>query len=279
MAVPKLTSSLTPLASAPMTRPILVALLASALLLGACATPEQDGPAAGAPAADGPGTGVPVGAAEGDAPAASGPAAAAGARDGWHPVLLPGKEATDYRWALHDGRTALAARSTRSASLWRRKMSLAAEQVGPVRFGWWVDGVIEGASVADAMREDAPARVIFAFAGDESKLPQRTRMLYDLAEAMTGERPPYATLMYVYETGAPVGSVIHGPRSDRVRKIVLDSGPGHLRQWRDHRRDLRDDFRTAFGEEPGPLVAVALMTDSDNTGSRATTWYTLPRFD
>jgi hypothetical protein len=194
-------------------------------------------------------------------------------------VLLPGKEATVYRWTSHDGRNALAARSTRSASLWRRKVSLAPEQIGTVRFGWWVDGVIDGASVADAMREDAPARVIFAFAGDESKLPQRTRMQFDLAEALSGERPPYATLMYVYENSAPPGSVIVNPRSDRVRKIVLDSGVDQLRRWRDHRRDLRDDFRTAFGEEPGPLVAVALMTDSDNTGSRAAAWYSLPRFD
>ena len=33
------------------------------------------------------------------------------------------------------------------------------------------------------------------------------------------------------------------------------------------------DFRRAFGEEPGRLVAVALMTDTDNTQARAEAWY------
>jgi len=67
--------------------------------------------------------------------------------------------------------------------------------------------------------------------------------------------------------------VIINPRSDRIRKIVVDSGPGQLRRWREHQRDLAADFRLAFGEPPGPLQSVALMTDSDNTQSQATSWY------
>jgi Protein of unknown function (DUF3047) len=79
--------------------------------------------------------------------------------------------------------------------------------------------------------------------------------------------------MYVWDATAPVGTVIVNPRSDRIRKIVVDSGPSQLRRWRDHRRDLVADYRLAFGEEPGPLAAIALMTDSDNTASRAQSWY------
>jgi hypothetical protein len=36
---------------------------------------------------------------------------------------------------------------------------------------------------------------------------------------------------------------------------------------------LAADYRLAFGEEPGALAAIALMTDSDNTASRAQSWY------
>ncbi len=140
-------------------------------------------------------------------------------------------------------------------------------------FSWWVQDLVADASVAEASREDAPARVLFAFTGDTSKLPARTRAMFDLAEALAGERPPYATLMYVWDTSAPVGSVIINPRSDRVRKIVVDSGPTKLRQWRDHQRDLAADFRLAFGEAPGALVSIAVMTDTDNTRSSAKAWY------
>jgi hypothetical protein len=98
-------------------------------------------------------------------------------------------------------------------------------------------------------------------------------MMLDLAEALTGEKPPYATLMYVWDAQAPVGTVIVNPRSDRIRKIVVDSGAAQLRRWREHRRDLAADFRLAFGEAPGTLLSVALMTDSDNTRSQALSWY------
>lgn len=194
--------------------------------------------------------------------------------DGWHPVALPGKAATQYRMAVKEGRTAIEARSERSASLWRQHLARTPAQLGVVEFSWWVQAAVPGADIAQADSEDAAARVLFAFDGDHGRLSPRNRMLFDLAQALTGERPPYATLMYVFGTHAtPEGTVVRGARSDRIRKIVVDAGDGRARQWRMHRRDLVADFRLAFGEDPGPLLSVALMTDTDNTGTRATAWY------
>jgi hypothetical protein len=190
----------------------------------------------------------------------------------WQPVLLPGKEATRYQPDTKDGREAVEAVARRSASLWRRQYDTP-PPLGEVSFSWWAQVLLAEASVADIDREDATARLVFGFGGDHASLPLRTRMSFDLAEALTGERPPFATLMYVWDATAPVGTVIINPRSDRVRKIVVDSGPEGLRRWRDHRRDLAADFRRAFGEAPGPLRSVALMTDSDNTRAEARTWY------
>ena len=218
---------------------LLYCLLAASALLGACASP-------------GPG-------------APSGP--------DWHAVPLPGKDSTRYEASHKDGRPALAASSERSASMWRRRVDVPAGQLGEVSFSWWVQDLVADASVADANREDAPARVLFAFGGDMTTLPARTRLMFDLAEALSGERPPFATLMYVWDATAPVGTVIVNPRTDRIRKIVVDSGPTELRRWREHRRDLTADYRLAFGEDPGPLTSIALMTDSDNTRSSAASWY------
>ncbi len=191
----------------------------------------------------------------------------------WHAVPLPGKAATDYRWEHKHGRRALAARAERSASMWRRRLEVPPGRIGEVSFSWWVDRLIDGASVAHAEREDAPARVLFGFGGDRARLSARNRMMFELAHALTGEEPPFATLMYVWEAEAPLESVVVNPRTDRVRKIVVDSGREQLGRWRDHRRHLAQDFRRAFGEDPGPLLSVALMTDADNTRSTANAWY------
>jgi hypothetical protein len=32
-----------------------------------------------------------------------------------------------------------------------------------------------------------------------------------------------------------------------------------------HQRDIHADYRRVFGEEPGPVVGMAIMTDTDNT--------------
>lgn len=191
----------------------------------------------------------------------------------WHARPLPGKAATQYRWVLKDGQGAWHAVADRSASLWRRQ--LAAPQAPPseVEFSWFTPELLPGADVRSAEHDDAPVRVVFAFGGDHSKLSMRNRMLFDLAHTLTGEAPPYATLMYVWDAQAPLEEVVVGHRSDRVRAVVVESGHKHLKQWRSYRRNLVADYRRAFGEDPGPLLGVAVMTDADNTGRRAEAWY------
>ena len=195
------------------------------------------------------------------------------AADGWQQQTLPGKPNTHYRWTQKEGRTALQADSQQSASLWRKRLDPAEPAPQQVRFSWWVQDLIPQASVAQAHLEDSPARVVFGFDGDRQRLSARNRNLFDLAETLTGEAPPFATLMYVWDPALPVGTVVVNPRTDRIRKIVVDSGPQHLRSWRDHQRNLAEDFRRAFNEEPGPLVSVAVMSDSDNTKSQARSWF------
>jgi hypothetical protein len=192
---------------------------------------------------------------------------------GWQSFTLPGKRKTRYEAAWRDGQPAIRAVADRSASMWRRSMRLAPSELGRVSFSWWVPQLIDTADLGDADTADAPVRVVLAFEGDRTKLTLRERLQFDLAQSLTGEQPPYATLMYVWDTKAAPGTVIPGNRSSRIRKLVLDSGPQQLQRWRQHSRSIAEDFRLAFGEEPGPLVGVALMTDSDNTQSRVRAYY------
>jgi hypothetical protein len=217
-------------------------LLAVALGLGACATPSPE-------------------TSGGETP------------PGWHPVRLPGKQATAYRWVHKDGASAVHAQADASASMLRRPVVRAPDTLGEIEFAWLVTRLPRQGNVAQAEQEDASARVILAFDGDEARLSTRNRALFDLARALTGESPPYATLMYVWDEQAPVGTVVVNPRSDRIRKIVVESGASGLGQWRRYRRNVIDDYRRAFEEAPGPLKAIGLMTDADNTRSSLSTWY------
>ncbi|MGE4051118.1 MAG: DUF3047 domain-containing protein [Piscinibacter sp.] len=199
--------------------------------------------------------------------------AQAGPWAGWNDYALPGKRSTIYRTQREGSRFIVQAHAESSASMFRRQLRVEAAQLARVQFSWRVAGLIAQADLAEADVSDSPVRLVLAFDGDHGRLSVRARMLFELAQALTGEPPPYATLMYAWDNHAAPGTVIVGPRTDRVRKIVVETGPSRLGQWLQYDRDLAADYRLAFGEEPGPLIGVALMTDADNTGSRAAGQY------
>lgn len=195
------------------------------------------------------------------------------ADDRWEPYLLPTKRATRYAPGVIDGRPVVQADAENAVSLYRRAVRIEPDDLGSLSFSWMVPKLISAADLTRQHTEDAPVRVVLAFDGDRSKLSYKNRMLFDLMEAVMGEEPPYATLMYVWDNRAPLESVIQAGRTDRIRKIVVDSGSTQISVWRFHERDIANDYRKAFGEEPGPLTSVALMTDSDNTSTTVRAYY------
>jgi hypothetical protein len=116
-------------------------------------------------------------------------------------------------------------------------------------------------------------RILLAFEGDRSRFTPRDALMNELARTLTGEQMPYATLMYVWCNKREPGTVLPSPRTERIRKIVLESGARNLDRWMEYERDIRADFERAFGEPPGALVSIGVMTDSDNTRSTARAWY------
>ena len=191
----------------------------------------------------------------------------------WQHRAFPGKQATSYAPAWLDGRPAMAARAEASASVLRQRVRLEPDQLGHVRFSWKVPNLIHEADLARREVADSPVRLILAFEGARSKFSLKDTLLSELVHTLTGEPMPYATLMYVWCNHRPPGSVIGSPRTERIRKLVVESGSQGLNQWLAYERDIRADFERAFGEPPGALIGMAIMTDTDNTRSTAQAWY------
>jgi Protein of unknown function (DUF3047) len=236
--------------------------LASAFVaaaLGGCATISQEP------------TASPVGA----GPTVSQPTAPAAERGAakWQHLLFPGKTPTAFGYAREDGRDAVVATASSSASMLRRPVRIEPHELGSIVFSWKVPQLINGADMALRDTDDSPVRVVLVFEGDRSRFSSRDAMLSELMRTLTGEQMPYATLMYVWCNRRQPGTLITNPRTDRIRKLVVESGSANLDQWLDYRRDVRADFERAFGEPPGALVGVGIMSDTDNTRSTARAWY------
>jgi hypothetical protein len=194
-------------------------------------------------------------------------------KQGWSHHLLPGKQATQYSAQRLDGRNTVMATSDSSASMLRQSLHVLPADLGQLDFSWKLPRLIVGADLALRDAHDSPVRVVMIFEGDRANFSVRNAMLSELALAITGEPLPYATLSYVWCNSCALESLIINPRIDRFREIVLESGPQNLDQWLDYRRDIKADFQRAFGEAPGALLGIAIMTDTDNTRQKVQAWY------
>jgi hypothetical protein len=191
----------------------------------------------------------------------------------WQHCTFPGKKPTHYRALRIDGRHAVQSDSSSAASMLRQSLRVEPGELGRLGFSWKATALIAGADLTQRDSGDSPVRLVLAFEGDRSKLSAKDAMLSELALALTGEPMPYATLMYVWGNHRPAGTVIVNSRTDRIRKLVLESGPERLGRWLDYERDIRADYEKAFGEAPGALVGIAIMTDTDNTRQETRAWY------
>ncbi len=193
---------------------------------------------------------------------------------GWEPYrVLPQKLETRYRLVENAGVVVLEADAERSASGVVRTIRIDPNRHPIIEWRWRVPALIAGADPRVATREDAPARILVAFHGDAQKLDMVERSTLRMAKAIAGRAMPYATLLYLWADNVPAETVVRNFHTGRVRMIVVESGARRLGRWVAVRRNLVEDYRRAFGEAPGDIVGIGVMTDTDNTRSRARAYY------
>jgi hypothetical protein len=119
---------------------------------------------------------------------------------------------------------------------------------------WRVDQAIEGEDLSRKEGSDAPARVYVYF--DTPGLPWQKR-----------------NLDYVWSSTLPTGTILPSAFSKASMIIVVESSREHLGAWRTVSRNMQDDYRRCYHEEPPDVLAIGLMTDADSTRTEAVAYY------
>jgi hypothetical protein len=114
---------------------------------------------------------------------------------------------------------------------------------------------------------------VLFFDGDVEGLPLEERAFFDRIRIVTGQQLPYATLMYIWENRARAGSIIPNPHTGRIQMVVAESGSTRTSTWKLEMQNVYEDYKRAFGEEPGRIKAIGIMTDTDNTGQSVEAYY------
>ncbi|MDH4174645.1 MAG: DUF3047 domain-containing protein [Betaproteobacteria bacterium] len=190
---------------------------------------------------------------------------------GWG--LNSGKRRTDYRLVNGADRTVLQAEADGAATGLYRRIRIDPRRQPLLEWSWRIDELMAGTDKRVAAREDSVARMVVSFHGDPQKLDFQQRAQLRLAKVFAGEPLPYAMLIYVWSNNIPVETALPSPQIERIRMIVVERGAARLGEWLHYRRNIVQDYRRAFGEDPGDIVAVGVLTDSDNTQQSARALY------
>jgi len=74
---------------------------------------------------------------------------------------------------------------------------------------------------------------------------------------------------YVWDSTAPAGTTCRSEKTGTVTYVVVRSGAADLGRWITERRNVREDFRRIYGEEPDSPGAISVSIDSNDTASAA----------
>ncbi|MEO8502653.1 MAG: DUF3047 domain-containing protein [Acidobacteriota bacterium] len=186
---------------------------------------------------------------------------------GWQRWLAPGTvKLTRYKIVDVGGEHALRAISDGSASgLWRAAdIDLQPKPI--LRWRWRALELPAGADLKAPAKEDAAARICFFFDGE----PDRPAVEPSLPAVDSSVHFAHV-LCYAWAAGASVGDIVSNPSSPELRIMVLEGRILH--HWRTEERDIAADFAKAFGAQPARIVAIGLITDSDQVGGSASAYY------
>jgi hypothetical protein len=170
---------------------------------------------------------------------------------GWSEKSFQGT--TDYRIVEEEGRKVLFAKSENSASGLIFDTSFDPQEFPILSWRWKVSDTISKGDSRSKAGDDYAARIYVVF----------PHWFF----------PKTKTLNYIWANQLPKNSSQLSVYTSNDMMIAVESGSAKAGEWVTVQRNLLDDYRQAFGEEPAKVGAIAIMTDTDNTGETAEAWY------
>ncbi len=193
----------------------------------------------------------------------------------WVPLFFKKiKSHTRYELVQEEtGEVVVKAVSHASASGLTKKITIDPSSYPVLSWRWKILNHIKGADPRTREGNDFPARLYVTFRADLSNATFLEKLKDKTTTLFYGQPPPFAAITYVWAFDLPVNTFYSSPYTDRAKICVLQRGDAHVGEWMKEERNIVEDFKTAFGEIPPTISAVAIMTDTDNTKGSATAFY------
>jgi len=193
---------------------------------------------------------------------------------GWKLLTFPKiPRHTKYTLVKDDGIVAVKAVSESASSGLTREITINPREYPIVQWRWKVANVLSKGDVFRKEGDDYPARLYITFEYDPSRVGFFEKAGREAYRMIYGQQLPLGAINYIWESKAPVGTVTPSTYTKQSMMFVLESGKEKLNAWVSEERNVNEDYKKAFGDEPSMINGVALMTDTDNTRETATAYY------
>ena len=192
---------------------------------------------------------------------------------GWSPLTFKKIAQHTHYEVVKDGATSVVkAVSEASASGLTKAVTISPRDYPVVRWRWKIENLLARSDVSRKDGDDYPARLYITFAYEPDKVSIGKKLKYKAGQALFGEIP-IAALNYIWDGKSPMGTMVDNAYTGFAKMIVVQSGSRHVGSWVEEERNVYEDYKRAFGEEPPPINGGAIMTDTDNTQERAVAYY------
>ena len=171
--------------------------------------------------------------------------------EGWETKTFKGE--TDYRIVEDDGQKVLQAKSQAAASGLVFETEYEPTVYPVLSWRWKIDHILTKGDSRTRSGDDYAARIYVVF----------PHWFF----------PMTRTINYIWANRLPKGSSQLSPFTSNDMMIAVESGDEKAGQWISVRRNIIEDYRRAFGEDPPNVGVIAIMTDTDQTGESAIAWY------
>ena len=160
---------------------------------------------------------------------------------------------TTYLVTREDNQLCVKATSRSSASALYYRIDYDPREYPILTWRWKIDHIISKGNALTKEGDDYAARIYIVF---PSLIFWKTK-----------------ALNYIWANRLPREKMVPNPYTANALMIAVESGSKHSGQWVEEKRNIFQDYCKYFGQKPPRAGAIAIMTDTDNTGERATAWY------
>lgn len=170
------------------------------------------------------------------------------------------------KWMLENGVKSVKLHSKAALTFLEKTVNIDIKEFPIVTWKWKVEKNLQGNDERTVEGDDHPIRIFFVFEPDPSKQSlwfRFKRFLY--LDRIHGHPMGGRFTEYLWSSHLQTGDTINDPGKPWQKLIVVEGASSNLGKWLSYKRNLYEDFKNLYGEEPRRLIFIGILNDTDQT--------------